>query len=341
MAGHHLSVSTPTVTSVATSLPGTTTTVVTAPSTTISPSTPTTIAPLASGPPVQNLEATPQVVDGLVTAFATAKGIDAADVAGPITGTLHYSYLTATGTYWATANFRPSSRASLPTQVSFQDGGETAMFSHRPGSAWSVTIGRIPNWPCPADVPAAVLTAWGMAYGDSCVFTSPTPAQLAGLVIDTSVLPQGFRHEDTRAGPGQATSVGQSLGNADGYWVREPSPPNQDDISVFLTLFSTPDDAINYNSVSSKEYMSDGPLLQDTTVPGVPASTAYLNGGSPGGGPGSSAQPLPPKATTWFNVGGVAVGIYVSDYQENPLPIAEHLAVVQYQRLYEAIYQAP
>lgn len=298
---------------------------------------PTVMEP--SGPPVQNLNVTQAVLDELLTAFAQAKGIDAAQLSGPVSGSVFYSFVAGTGTFWATARFTPSADAKPQTGVSLQDGGDSAIFSHRSGNPWTAVIGHVP-WPCPQDIPADVLTAWGMTYANSCVFASPTPAQLDSLVIDSSVIPQGFNHQETEGGPGQPTSAGQSLATAHGYWVRADSPPEQDDISVFLNLFSSSEQAISYNSTFSKEYTGNGAILEQTTVPGVPGSTAYLNGGSPGGGPGSSAQPLPPTATAWFNVGGIAVGIYVSDYRESPLPIAQQLALDQYKRLLQAVSNA-
>jgi hypothetical protein len=83
--------------------------------------------------------------------------------------------------------------------------------------------------------------------------------------------------------------------------------------------------------------MSNGPVLQQTTDEGIPGSIVALDAGSTGGGPGSSAQPVPPSASVCFTVAGASVCLVVSDNQDGPLPVALKLATIQYQRLYDAV----
>ncbi len=46
-------------------------------------------------------------------------------MAGSTPGSLYYSYVPATQTYWATADYTPVKGVPLAVTVSFQDGGET------------------------------------------------------------------------------------------------------------------------------------------------------------------------------------------------------------------------
>ena len=288
------------------------------------------------GPPVQNIVFTQSIGDELLRAFAAAKGIDPSDVSGPIPGSVHYSVVTATGVYWATAGFTPSPEASLPAQVNFQDGGGTAVFSRQGESPWSVNPGHIP-WPCPSDLPVIVLNAWALSYNEACVLTAPSPSQLAGLLVPTSDVPPGFVDQGSTSSPGFDTSAGPSLAKTTQRWIRTRSPADQDYISVFLDLFSTASAAISYNAIFAKETESNGPVLQQATVPGVPGATATLNAGQKPGGQGSAAQGVPPSAAACFTVAGVSVCLLVSDRVESPLPIAEQLAAAQYKRIEDAV----
>ncbi|HET6965244.1 MAG TPA: hypothetical protein VFH58_10765 [Acidimicrobiales bacterium] len=299
----------------------------------------TTLAPSASGGAVQDLAPTQAVLDSLLQAFARAKGISETDVDRPVTGSVHYSLVTGTGTYWATARFSLSTSASAQTADTFLDNGNVAVFSRQGDGAWSVTIGRIPSWPCPSDVPANVLTAWGWSYGQQCVLDSPRPDQLMTLLVTTADVPQGFVDQGAEGGGGSDTSAGRSLANATGRWTRTRTPADEDNISVFLSLFPTAAAADSYNGTYAAEVLSTGPgpVLERTTVAGVPGSVAVLSAGTSGGGPGSAAQPLPPTAAACYAVAGVSVCILVSDHQESPLPIAQQIAAAQYKRIYSAI----
>lgn len=299
---------------------------------------PSTAGPLPASElpaePVHNLPVTPAVTGGLISAFVAVKGLRSSDVSGVEPGSVHYSLEVVTGVYWASARFTLSPQASFQAQVSFQDGGDTAVFSRLDGAAWAVTVGRVP-WPCPTDLPPEVLGAWGMTYSEYCPLTSPTPSQLGQLIVDSSAVPAGFVDQGTDTGPGQETVAGTSLGSASRRWVRTATPAGEDDVSVFLELFPTAHQATEFNSVSSQEYTAMGPLLDHTTVSGVPMSRAYLNGAPPLS-PGSGQLALPPTASAFFNVGGVAVTVFVADYQENPLPVAQAVALSQYRRLLSA-----
>jgi hypothetical protein len=278
---------------------------------------------------------TPAILEELFSAFAQAKGVDKTEIAGPLPASVHFGLAPATATYWAVAAFNPSPEATPQTQINFQDGGGNAVFSRQGNAAWSVRVGHVP-WPCPADLPAVVLHAWGLAYSQLCVLTAPAPDQLLGLLLDTSAMPAGFVDQGSSSGTGTDTSAGRSLARATGYWVRSRSPADEDTISVFLVLFPNEEGAANYTAGSFSEAMSGGSTQQQAAVPGVPTGRAVLNAGTEGGGPGSASQPQPPNATACFTVAGVSVCIRVSDHVEDPLTIAEQLALKQYQRLQPA-----
>lgn len=42
------------------------------------------------------------------------------------------------------------------------------MFHHQAGQPWQVTLGGIP-WPCPGDLPDAMMSAWSMSISPGCV----------------------------------------------------------------------------------------------------------------------------------------------------------------------------
>jgi hypothetical protein len=116
----------------------------------------------------QNLPIPNDVRSQLLSAFVAAKKVQASEIAGPTPGSVYYGYLPATDTYWAVADFSLSPTASQQTQINFQDGGSRGMFHRRAGEAWQVTIGEIP-WPCPGDLPDAMLSVWHLSISAGCV----------------------------------------------------------------------------------------------------------------------------------------------------------------------------
>ncbi len=91
------------------------------------------------------------------------KQISASDVAGTQPGTVYYAYDPATDTYWAMANFDPSSTAPMDVVVDFQDGGSTGLFQKAGAGPWQVQLGSVP--PICAELrffPSAILAAWSM-----------------------------------------------------------------------------------------------------------------------------------------------------------------------------------
>ena len=111
--------------------------------------------------------ATPQLRAQLLGTFAAAKGISRSDISQIVPGSLYYGQLTESGTYWALAQFIPSAQASEQTKVDFQDGAGDGIFTRRADGAWTVTIGHIP-FPCPGDLPSALLRVWGLSLATAC-----------------------------------------------------------------------------------------------------------------------------------------------------------------------------
>lgn len=146
-----------------------------APTQTASPSAgPTQIASPPAGTPgaaptgpggIRNLAISSAERSELSAAFVTYKGISPSDVlgGGALPDTVYYAYDPATGTYWALAEFLPSSTASLNVKVNFQDGGNIGMFRKSGTGPWQV---RTPGYPpiCdePLFFPRAVLIAWAL-----------------------------------------------------------------------------------------------------------------------------------------------------------------------------------
>jgi hypothetical protein len=84
---------------------------------------------------------------------------------GPTPGSVYYAYDPSTDTYWALADFAPSSAASMNVQVGFQDGGGTGMFRKAGAAgAWQAERGAFPSFCGEVTYfPAAVLTAWSIS----------------------------------------------------------------------------------------------------------------------------------------------------------------------------------
>jgi hypothetical protein len=140
---------------VTTTIPGTTASAAAAQS--VTPST-------ASG--IQNLAISAAGKSDLTAAYVASKGISVSDISGggPMPGSVYYAYDPSTDTYWALADFQPSSTASQNAQVGFQDGGSYGMYRKAGSSSWQVQQPGFP--PICEEVkffPQAVLMAWSIS----------------------------------------------------------------------------------------------------------------------------------------------------------------------------------
>jgi hypothetical protein len=126
---------------------------------------PPAATPSATPGGVQNRVITSAEKSQLTAAYLAFRQLQLSDVAGegPMPGSVYYAYDPVTNTYWALADFEPSSSASLNAQVGFQDGGGIAMYRMAGAGPWQV---ENPGFPPPCGelrfFPAAVLTAWSM-----------------------------------------------------------------------------------------------------------------------------------------------------------------------------------
>jgi len=119
------------------------------------------------------------------------KGLPPAEVTGPVPGTLYYGLDNATETYWAVATFSLTGSASFDAQVSMQDGGNVGVFSHESGQGWTARFGGIP-FPCPGELPADLMSVWGMTSSGGCVVISATsPARAQANAANISDMPAG------------------------------------------------------------------------------------------------------------------------------------------------------
>jgi hypothetical protein len=108
----------------------------------VSPSAATpTAAPTGPGG-VQNLVMSSALLNELTAVYVAARNISLSDISGggPLPGEAYYAYDPATDTYWALANFAPSSTAPWNIQESFQYGGKTGMY-RKAGAAGTWQIG--------------------------------------------------------------------------------------------------------------------------------------------------------------------------------------------------------
>jgi hypothetical protein len=160
----------------------------------LSPAESTAVSPgAASGPApaglggVEDLAVSGQVRDELTAAYVEYRGISPADIAGTRPGSVYYAFDPATGTYWAQADFAPSSTASAKVLVSFQDGASIGFFTRTGNGSWQVRLGGAP--PVCAEAlffPPAVLRAWSLpadtaALGCGGPRPPPHPAHLAAI----------------------------------------------------------------------------------------------------------------------------------------------------------------
>jgi len=115
---------------------------------------------------VQNLVVSSAEKSNLTAAYVALKGISLSDIGGggPMPGSVYYAYDPATDTYWALADFAPSSTASLNVQVGFQDGGSYGMYRKAGAGSWQVEQPGFPPICGEAKFfPQAVLMAWSIS----------------------------------------------------------------------------------------------------------------------------------------------------------------------------------
>jgi hypothetical protein len=131
----------------------------------------------------------------LLAVYAAAKRAPATEFVGP--NAIRYAYLPATTTYWALGYFTAAPSASLQVKIDMQDGGDIGVFSRVADQAWQVMFGGLP-FPCPGEIPDAIVTLWGMHFVTTCTAASP--------VSSASTMPPG------RNGPGYTAARAQWLG---------------------------------------------------------------------------------------------------------------------------------
>jgi hypothetical protein len=139
----------------------------------------------------QNLVASSAVKAALLATFAAAKRLPQDEVTGPAPGTLYYGLDSSTGTYWAVATFGLTSSAPAQAAVDMQDGFDVGVFSRHGGQAWTVRPGGIP-FPCPGELPADLMSVWGMTSSGSCILASvSSPARAQAISANALDLPAG------------------------------------------------------------------------------------------------------------------------------------------------------
>jgi hypothetical protein len=143
-----------------------------APSATTAPTASSTPAGSAVSAAVRNLTVTGATRSSLTTAFAAFKGIPQSDIAGTRPSSVYYAFDPAADTYWALAEFTPTTTAPQDVTVNFQDGGNIGLFTKVGANPWQVRLGGIPP-ECNElkFYPQVVLAAWSLP-------TSPTVANM-------------------------------------------------------------------------------------------------------------------------------------------------------------------
>ena len=142
------------------------------PATTVPRSVPSTSAPpvpqsLPTSGPTENLTPSAQDLAAFEAAYASFRGIPESDIAGAEPGSTHEAFQPAAQMFWGTARYEPSQSAGQDA-ASFQDGGNVGVFTRTPAGAWKMTeVGGEP-FPCPGELPADVLSAWGMTTSPYC-----------------------------------------------------------------------------------------------------------------------------------------------------------------------------
>ncbi len=165
----------------------------TSPTTAPSSVTSTSTVTPTTGTGAQDLPASDQLRAELLTSFAAYKQVPESYFTGPQPGTLYYAYLPSTGTYWALAHFGITAAAPFRTGVDMQDGGDVGVFNRRAGGSWRMTLGGEP-FPCPGEIPDAVMTAWGLTPSGACEVasaSSPSRSKLTNPAV-TLDLPAGL-----------------------------------------------------------------------------------------------------------------------------------------------------
>jgi hypothetical protein len=135
-----------------------------------SPPVATSSAAPGSSTGFQNLAVSAAVRSELLDAYAAGKNIPVSDVAGTRPGSVYYGYDPATQTYWAMANYEPTTTDPLSVMVGFQDGGSLGYYKKAGSGPWQVSLGGAPAICSELRFfPQAVLEAWSQP-------TSPPPA---------------------------------------------------------------------------------------------------------------------------------------------------------------------
>jgi hypothetical protein len=142
-----------------------------------------------AGSGAQNLVASSTVKAALLAAFAAEKGLTTGELTGPLPGSLYYGV--SGSTYWAIAHFGLTSSAPFQAQVDMQDGGNIGVFSRQGGQAWTTRIGGEP-FPCPGELPADLMTVWGITSPGVCgVLTATSPAKAQATAANAVEVPAG------------------------------------------------------------------------------------------------------------------------------------------------------
>lgn len=72
-----------------------------------------------------------------------------------------------------------------------QDGGNIGVFSRQGNQPWTVRLGGLP-FPCPGELPADLMSVWGMTSPGSCVVVSASsPARAQATVSNVPDMPAG------------------------------------------------------------------------------------------------------------------------------------------------------
>jgi hypothetical protein len=116
----------------------------------------------------QNRVVSTDVRAQLLAAYVAKQGFAADQIGGTLPGSVYYAYVPSTNTYWAAATFVGSGTATEQTMVTLQDEGAEATFIRIGTGPWDVHIHAL-LWPCPGDLPVAVLAAWHLAIVEGCV----------------------------------------------------------------------------------------------------------------------------------------------------------------------------
>jgi hypothetical protein len=117
----------------------------------------------ASASGIQNLTVDADVRAELLSAYAVLMRIPAADATARL-GETYYAYDPTSHTYWAQADYGPTSGDPAQVTYEFQDGGQIGYFKKVGSGSWQVENGGEPAI-CEAlkFFPVTVLAAWSQA----------------------------------------------------------------------------------------------------------------------------------------------------------------------------------